>query len=251
MTKSSAYMPRTYRYWLKDRDLVSFQVVLKETDLLIRAKADLSRKAEKLAIKYREQLEKYISTHPDFLISLTPVDVEESAPIIVKEMANAAVKVGVGPMAAVAGAIAEFVGKELLAYSPEIIVENGGDIYLKSSVKRTVGIYAGDSPLSGKIGLVIRPELTPLGVCTSSGTVGHSLSFGKADAAVAVASSATLADAAATALGNLVKSPDDIDKAIRFARDCGDLMGIILIIGGKMGVWGNLELVELERDNLL
>ena len=89
---------------------------------------------------------------------------------------------GVGPMAAVAGAIAEFVGEELLAYSPEVIIENGGDIYIKSLKKRVVGIYAGNSPLTGKIGLEIEGKETPIGICTSSGTVGHSLSFGRADA---------------------------------------------------------------------
>ena len=116
-----------------------------------------------------------------------------------KQMIEAGQKAGVGPMAAVAGAIAECVGRELLAFSPEIIIENGGDIYLKCLKKRVVGIFAGKSPLTGKIGLEIDAKDTPLGVCTSSGTVSHSLSFGKADAAVAIAPSATLADAAATA----------------------------------------------------
>jgi hypothetical protein len=147
-------------------------------------------------------------------------------------------------MAAVAGAVAEFVGRELLEFSPEIIVENGGDIFLKINRKRIVGIYAGDSPLTGKLGLEINPQDTPLGVCTSSGTVGHSLSFGKADAVVVMAGSATLADAAATAICNKVKKPDDINGAIEIGRNIAGLKGIVIIIGSSIGVWGDVKLCE-------
>src|SRR4030042_7047521 len=185
------YEPRTYRHWIKDKDLVSFTVVVKETDLYVRASRNLKSKTLRLVLKYREGLESYIERHPAFLTSLEPVAVGDDAPRIVQLMADSARKVGVGPMASVAGAIAEFVGTELLAFSPEVIIENGGDIYLKSLEKRVVGIYAGKSPLSGKIGLEINGEDTPLGISTSSGTVGHSLSFGKADAAIAISPSAT------------------------------------------------------------
>ncbi|GAI25330.1 unnamed protein product, partial [marine sediment metagenome] len=176
------YEPRTYRHWIKGGDLVPFNVVVKETDLYIRASTNLKRKALKLVVKYRDILERYIRRYPTFLTSMQPLPVDKNAPHIVKAMSEAASRAGVGPMASVAGAIAEFVGTELLAFSPEIIVENGGDIYLKSLGKRLVGIYAGESPLTGKIGLEITGTDTPLGICTSSGTVGHSLSYGKADA---------------------------------------------------------------------
>jgi len=202
--------PKTYRHWVEGKDLIQFNVTVKETDLYLRASSNLHRKARRLILKYRSLLEKYIERHPAFLTSLEPLPVSQDAPHIVREMAVAAEKAGVGPMASVAGAIAEFVGTDLLAFSPEVIVENGGDIFLKSLGKRTVGIYAGKSPLTGKIGLEISGQDTPLGICTSSGTVGHSLSFGKADAVIAVARSATLADAAATAIGNLVSQPGDI-----------------------------------------
>jgi ApbE superfamily uncharacterized protein (UPF0280 family) len=170
------YQPRTYRHWVKDKGLVGFNVVVKETDLYIRATSDLTRKAQKLVLKYRQQLESYIERHPEFLTSMEPLAIAD-APRIVTEMAEAAEKARVGPMAAVAGAIAEFVGKELLEASPEVIVENGGDIFLKSQKDRTIGIYAGKSPLTGKVGLDIKGKDTPLGICTSSGTVGHSLSL--------------------------------------------------------------------------
>ena len=136
------YQPRTYRRWVKDKDLVSFDVVVKETDLYIRAKHNLRQRALKAVLKYRTQLEKYIERHPAFLTALEPYPIEEDAPDIVKEMAEAGRKAGVGPMASVAGAIAECVGIELIAFSPEVIVENGGDIFLKSLRTRLVGVYA-------------------------------------------------------------------------------------------------------------
>jgi len=239
------YEPRTYRHWIKAKDLVSFNVAVKETDLYICAATNLRRKAYKLVLKYRETLERYIERHPAFLTSLKPIPVDENAPHIVREMSDATAKVGVGPMASVAGAIAEFVGNELLAFSPEIIVENGGDIYLKSLDKRIIGIYAGESPLTGKIGLEIEGEDTPLGICTSSGTVGHSLSYGKADAVVVVSPSATLADAVATAIGNLIKQPSDIPTGIEFAQGIEGLKGVIIIQGDDMGLWGKVKICPL------
>jgi ApbE superfamily uncharacterized protein (UPF0280 family) len=161
-------------------------------------------------------------------------------------MARASQLAGVGPMAAVAGAIAEAVGRDLLAFSPEVIVENGGDIFLKISEKRLVGIYAGQSSFTKKIALEIMPRETPLGIGTSSGTVGHSLSLGSADAVIGLSSSAALADAAATAIGNMVNTTDDIPKAIEQAGNIEGLRGVIIIIGEQMGVWGGVRIVPLS-----
>ena len=236
--------PRTYRHWIEGTDLVPFNVTVKETDLYIRARADLHRKALRITQKYRHQLEGYIKRNPDFLTSLEPLPVPEYAPDIVKEMSQAGIDAGVGPMASVAGAIAEFVGKELLTFSPEIIVENGGDIYLKILKKRTVGIFAGDSPLTGKLGLEINAEETPLGICTSSGTVGHSLSYGKADAVIVLSISATLADAAATSIGNRVNVAGDIDRAIEYGKTIKGLRGLVIIKDEVAGAWGDIKLCE-------
>ncbi len=242
--KEDAYQPRTYRHWIEGKDLVAFNVTVKETDLYIRAAANLQRKARRLVLKYRYQMEGYIKQNPVFLKSLEPMPVPEYAPEIVRRMAQAGQDAGVGPMAAVAGAIAECVGQELLTFSPEIIVENGGDIFLRVLRKRVIGIFAGDSPMTGKVGLEIEARNTPLGVCTSSGTVGHSLSYGKADAVVAVSTSTALADAAATAIGNRVSQASDINKAIEFGRSIPGLKGIIVVIGDRMGVWGEIMLCK-------
>lgn len=244
--KEDAYQPRTYRHWIESKDLVAFTVTVKETDLYIRAAADHRRKAQRLVLKYRGQLERYIEQHGDFLTSLKPLPLPAHAPRIVMEMIEAGRKADVGPMAAVAGAMAEFVGRELLELSPEVIVENGGDIFMKVLRKKVVGIYAGGSPLTGKIGLEISPDDTPLGICTSSGTVGHSLSYGKADSVVTVAGSAALADAAATAVCNQVQRPGDINDALELGKGIIGLKGIIIIIGKDIGVWGDIKLCETE-----
>jgi len=238
------YQPRTYRHRVKGEDLISSNVIVKETDLYISGSTNLRRRALRLVLKYRDTLEKYIEQHPSFLTTLHPIQASEDAPKIVRAMIQAAQMVGVGPMASVAGAMAEFVGSELLPFSADIIVENGGDIYLKSLKKRVVGIYAGKSPLSGRIGLEINGEATPLGICTSSGTVGHSQSYGQADAVVVLAKSATLADATATAIGNLVVKANDIQSGIEFAKGIGGLIGVIIIKDDNLGLWGEVKVCQ-------
>jgi len=239
------YEQRTYRHDIKDRDLVSFQVVVKETDLYIRAVKNLSVEAVAAVNEVRCPLERYIRGHPIFLHSLEPFPVEKDAPEIVQRMAQAARLADVGPMAAVAGAVAEMVGERLLQWSDEVIVENGGDIYLRVSSKRKIGIYAGESAFSGKLAIEIEPGRTPLGICTSSGSVGPSLSLGQADAAVVIAPSAALADAAATAVGNAVKSEKDVDAALELGRRIKGISGIVVIAGSNMGAWGDISLVKI------
>lgn len=239
------YEPRTYRCCIKDEDLFSFNVTVNQTDLCIRAACNLEAEALEAVIKHRRPLEEYIESHPLFLHSLVPCSVEKDAPVVVRDMALAAKRVNVGPMAAVAGAIAEAVGRDLLAHTQEVIVENGGDIFMKLSKTRLVGVYAGESPLTGKIALEIEPEDTPLGICTSSGTVGHSLSFGTADAVIVVSHSAALADAAATAIGNNIRSADDVTVAVEQARNIDGLTGVVVIKDDKIGLWGSVKLVPL------
>jgi len=236
---------RTYREKMLARGLVSFRVVVKETDLHISASGNLEEEAEESVRKYRHDLEEFIVKQPVFQESLKPLDVPGTAPDIVRSMAEAAKKTGVGPMAAVAGAIAEYVGKELLKYSDQIIVENGGDIFILTSKPRTVAVYAGTSPLSNKVGLEISPTQTPLGVCTSAGTIGHSLSFGKADAVVAVSKDTALADAAATAIGNKVHHPKDIQNALDYGKSIDGIQGIVIIKDDRIGAWGDIKISSL------
>lgn len=224
--------------------LVPFGVKVNETDLYILAQTPLEREAKEAAIRFRQQIEHYIKKEPLFRESLSPLPLDPRAPDIVREMLAASQKAGVGPMAGVAGAIAEFVGKALLALTPEVVVENGGDIFLQSNSERRIGIFAGRSPLNMEVGIRIPPERTPVGICTSSGTVGHSQSFGKADAVCVVSPSATLADAVATSLGNVVRGKKDIEKALEEGRTISGVDGIVIIVGDVLGAWGDYELVR-------
>lgn len=234
-----------YRERITTKDLISFPLVIKETDLLVFADSPLKEKAEESVLYYRSQIEEYIRRFPDFFHSLTPLPFDENAPSIVKEMMRAALVAKVGPLASVAGAIAEFVGKDLLKHTRQIVIENGGDIFLEISKDLTIAVYAGNSPLSNKLGLKIISEITPLGVCTSSGTVGHSLSFGKSDAVTVIAQSTPIADAAATAIGNLVEEKKDIDRGLKYAQKIKEILGVLIIIDDQFGAWGNIEIVSV------
>jgi len=220
-------------------------VAVKETDLYILAQRVLEQEAREVIIQLREQLEQYIRANPLFQISLVPLPTDPRAPQIVKEMLAASQTVGVGPMAGVAGAMAAFVGAALLAFTPEVVVENGGDIFLETGTTRTIGIFAGASPLSMQVGISVPAERQPLGVCTSSATVGPSLSLGRADAVCVISPSATLADAAATALGNMVQGKGDIERALEAGPKIAGIEGVVIIVGDALGAWGEYELVKL------
>ena len=242
---TKSYEPRTYRTRMARPGLTGFRVAVKETDLWVLAARDCTREVREFVIQERQQLEAYIAGHPGFLTTLVPWPGDPFAPLLVREMIDAAAAAGVGPMAAVAGALAARVGLHLAPLSPEVIVENGGDIFLAIQQPATVALFAGKSPLSHRVGLKVEPSDSPLGVCTSSATVGHSLSLGRADAACVLAPSAALADAAATALGNRVQGPDTIAPALEWIAGLPDIFGAIVIVGEKLGAWGRVELVPL------
>ncbi|MDI6817415.1 MAG: UPF0280 family protein [Actinomycetota bacterium] len=239
------YEPRFYRDQMAAEGLVSFEVRVEETDLLICATDNLSVMAHELVIYYRALIEEFIERFPVFKKSFTPIEVPGNAPDIIKSMADAAKSAGVGPMAAVAGAISEYVGRALLEHADEVIVENGGDIFIKSNKDRKMGIYAGESPLSNRLAVAVKPQDTPLGICTSSGSVGHSTSFGKADAVVVFSADVALADAAATRVGNMVRTKEDIGRAIDFAQTVPGVEGVIIVIGDGLGGWGRFEFVPI------
>ena len=234
---------------------------MKETDLSILAEKHLDRETTDIILKYRGYIESYISLYPEFATTLVPwinnvsdpniiapniVAPNIIAPNIINDMIKAGIKANVGPMAAVAGAIAEYVGKDLMVHSREVVVENGGDIFLMLNGTITIGIFAGESPLSMKMGVCIDTKNQPLAVCTSSGTIGHSLSMGKADAVCVISRSCSLADAAATSIGNQIKTKADINKSIDFGKKIDGIIGIVVIMDDKIGLWGDIEVIPLK-----
>ena len=236
---------RNYRARAKRKGLVPFTITVKETNLHIQAERDLSREAVKAVLTCRSYIENHIHTHPDFLTSLVPVPPLLHGPEIIRTMIDAGTRAHVGPMAAIAGAIAQYTGKELMSLSRQVIVENGGDVFLKTGSDTTLTIYAGKSPLSMKVGVKIAHRKQPFALCTSSGTVGHSTSFGRADAVTVLSDSCALADAVATGLANRVKNESDIQDTIDHGKDIPGVQGIIVIKKKKLGAWGAVELVAL------
>jgi uncharacterized protein len=198
--------------------------------------------------RVRTELEKYIGTDDNFLRSFVPIKLKEGAPPIAIEMARAADLANVGPMAAVAGAIAEAAACEaILAGAEEAIVENGGDIYLASKEEAIVGLFPGGALKSARLAFKVKPSDMPVSVCSSSGTMGHSFSFGKCDLATIVAKNGALADAAATYAGNLVTEEKDIEGALGKVMAISGVRGVLLVKGERIGLAGDLP--ELVRSH--
>lgn len=224
----------------------SFQVVVEQTDLFIVAEKDLKEQALDAVHEIRGILQAHFVLNPEFATSLVPVAVPDGVHPVIKAMADGALACGVGPMAAVAGAVAQYVADQLLPHSSNVIVENGGDIFMHSTSARKVALLS--EPDSGaKIGLSIEAADFPLSICSSSGTIGHSLSLGSGDLVTVRAKDARFADAAATSLANLLKSPADVPLVIEKARALSEhgLDGVFVQYDSKIGAWGDLELIAL------
>ena len=196
----------------------------------------------------RADLELHILRDPFFQITLEPYECEKDAPDVVKRMVEATSKAGVGPMAAVAGTIAWLAVEDMIKAGAEYaIVDNGGDIAMINDETVVIGIYAGDSPIKG-LGLEIPPRKTILGVCTSAGTVGPSISFGNADAATIISENVALADACATALGNHIVDKESLETAFDFLKEIPEVSGALGIIGDRMATYGKLP--KLVKANV-
>ncbi|MBS7622303.1 UPF0280 family protein [Candidatus Bathyarchaeota archaeon] len=224
---------------LKLRKVIGQSIVTVKTDSYAAAQT-----AFQTIVDNRRALQEYIEESPEFLSSLDPVTVVDSAPEIVRRMSSAAETADVGPMAAVAGALADLAVEAMTALGADVaVVEDGGEISVGEDVRLDIAINSGRSPLSGRLGLRILQRDLPVGVATSSATVGHALSFGSADSATVVAENAALADAAATAVCNAVKG-DDPDTSIRrgleVARHISGVRGALIIRGDHAGTTGQL-----------
>jgi ApbE superfamily uncharacterized protein (UPF0280 family) len=192
-------------------------------------------------VRQRKILEDYIKHNPNFQHSLEPLELCYDAPEIAQRMVRAAQIVGVGPMAAVAGAMAQYAAEaSLKAGASEVIVENGGDIYLRTEESVIIGLYTGTTKLADKLGFSIQAHDTPISICSSSGKIGHSMSQGDCDLATVVAKDAALADAAATLAANLVKTADDIDPALEHITSIQGIHGVVIVKNDRIGLAGHL-----------
>jgi ApbE superfamily uncharacterized protein (UPF0280 family) len=192
-------------------------------------------------VRQRRILEEYIAGHPSFQSALAPIDLRADAPEVARRMAWAARRVGIGPMAAVAGAMAQLAAEAALAAGAgEVIVDNGGDIYLKAVEPVLIALGTGTAKLADRLAFLVEPDQTPLAICSSSGRMGHSMSFGRCDLATIVAKDAALADAAATQAGNLVRTVEDVDAALEKIMRIEGVDGVMLVKDDRVGLAGHL-----------
>jgi len=253
------YVERVYREYYSPKSALRFTLIEGESDIEIMIElpqnlkpqepffSDLTYVKESLnryLLELRQQLICHIQDVPDFLTTLVPIECLFPCESWIRGMYDAADKAGVGPMASVAGAIAQELGRYIQATWGEVdfFIENGGDLYIHTKKERHIQVFAGDSVLSNKLTILLSPHQSPMGVCTSAGTVGPSLSFGKADAVVVLAKDVSIADAFATRIGNEVVSRESIQQALSIGKESGVVEGILIIIGDHLGVWGNITL---------
>ena len=219
----------------------------KESIVTFLCKSQYIRIGQKSLLNSRRILENYIQKNPEFATTHLPFRPSKDAPELIRRMCKNAEKVNVGPMAAVAGTLAEESLKAILgAGAKEAVVDNGGDIALFIQKPVNIGIFAGNSPIS-ELAFEVNPRDEPFGICTSSGTVGHSFSYGKADAAVVVSSNIGLADAAATALGNRVKGEEDLNGCFNFLEEVPEIEGALVIYHDRIALWGELPRLIKSR----
>lgn len=241
--------PRFYRIGMGKSRFESFEINYKDSNLWI----GIDKKSFNPIIPFfalkkltdtREILEDYIQREPEFKSSLEPIKLLPEAPGIALVMAVASKKAGTGPMAAVAGAFAEYIGKAICEEFKvkEIVVENGGDIWMNIDNDILISIYAGNSPFSGKISVEVKAAFSPLSICTSAGKIGPSFSFGNADAVMVACKDAALADALATAIGNKIKQAADIDIQQNDYKNFNEILSLIIICEDKIGVSGKFKI---------
>lgn len=251
---------RSYRARFAAPGIAYFSIEVAQTDLRIgighglgcavpdKAQTHAAQASARLETQScRRVIEAHIQQYPAFLTSLLPLPIPNGCAALVRRMYEAAAIADVGPMAAVAGTVAEHVGRKLVATYPEVIVENGGDLWLAGTTTRRVGLWCGASSLNGKLALLVSQGDLPMGLCTSSGMFGHSLSLGKADIATISADTAPLADAMATALGNRVRTTEDIEPALAWAMKHPGIRGALVIIGEQLGVMGAMTLAPADN----
>lgn len=214
----------------------------KETAATIEADEQYLSLAEDALLKAREQVEAYIAKDPYFKATFDPYPARSDMGEVVKHMCSAALKADVGPMAAVAGAISQKAVEAMVEEGcKHCLVDNGGDIAMRTNRTVTVGLYAGECT-PNYLAIEVPATKGLLGICTSSGTVGPSISLGRADLATVISDDVALADACATKLGNLITEDDMtlMDRSIREVLSIKGVKGALVMINGKLGIGGDV-----------
>jgi len=241
--RSDLYEERYYRKYVAPQGVKNFNVTLFESDLQIYTDGDIEDELTETLRDIRKILEAYIEKYPDFNDSLVPIKPLSSDHKIIRHMKDASKKLGVGPMATVAGAVAHYLGQAYYKQTSELIIENGGDLYVYSTSDKKILLHGGKDAKVKNLTIELEKDLLPIGVCTSSGKLGHSLSFGQSDAITVISKDTLVADAAATAFGNLLKGKGQIADVLNYSKTVKGLDGVVAIVDDQMGAWGNFKFV--------
>ena len=220
---------------------------------------EVTIKGEQIAHEIYMDVEKFATNHPVFKDSFEPTNFavkDLQIPRVARIMEEVTAPFGIGPMAAVAGAIADIIFERLQSLDPRmLLVEDGGEIVVKSTEPVTIGLYTGLTALGGDVGFEIDPLDMPIGIATSSATVSHAISLGEADAATIFAKNGAVADAAATFFCNNVKGndiPQSIQRALAFLpsfEDCG-VHGAFIVRESYVGTAGKIpRLVKIKNES--
>ncbi len=239
---------RDYRTFLSDENSlrVPWQAKVDSSDLYILSREAFREETEDLIRRLRADIMRQEDLQPGFMAALNPLPELSPVPDIIRAMYSGSAAAGTGPMAAVAGAIAEAAGRFILTRCPEVIVENGGDLWLKLNEPAAVQVVTSSLSFRG-LGIKIRPEQTPCGLCTSTGRFGHSLSFGRADTATVYADSGAAADASATAVCNMVQGEEDLIPACDFAMNIPGVRGVLITFRDRLAARGDIELTDIKE----
>jgi len=245
---SSSYADRDiYRNKISAEGKYSFRLDYKHSGLFIICDRDIGSELEEPVRSFYADIETVIAGWPTFEKSLVPLKARDHYPPVVKDMCLAGEVFNVGPMASIAGALCDHLAKSIGRRCNFLMIENGGDVYIKSSSPLEVGIFTKNSYFKDKLTLLIEVGQTPCGICSSSGSFGHSLSFGKSDLVTVLSGNAIQADAAATAIANTIKCEEDIDAAITRFKKYSQIKGLIIIKNKRIGLWGRLQLAPVQR----
>ena len=239
------YLARSYRRLFEDK--FNYTVTYKAADIYFCSSRPLEKdKLKERLFAYYTQIEEYIAAHPLFLSSLSPLDFDDNAPAIIKTMLSAGKKAGIGPFSAVAGAVALYIGKELFKPKEELVIENGGDVFLATANPKRVLLQLGRASKIKQVEIVIPPRKENFGMGSSSAKIGHSLNFGSADLVTVIAKNSAYADSFATAFSNQIKNKKDLEEISAFARREEDIYGFVAVLGNSVACWGDIEIKNIK-----
>jgi len=232
-----------YRVNVAKKAEFAWKISYKYSDLFISCDRDIYSFIHDKLIDFYNILEQEIKENPDFEKSLIPLKNYSCNNWILSEMYKTSETFNVGPMAAVAGSLCEYISREIQDRVRYLVIENGGDVYIKSTRDAVISVFLKNNYFGKGLNIKIEKKLLPCGIASSSGTFGHSLSLGNSDIAMVLAKNAIIADAAATAFANKIKNKDDLEKAVNSMKDKEGILGLLAIKDEKIAIYGQMALI--------